>query len=89
MADLAAGNVDAAKDKTDGTITAEELGALSTTMKGWGAVTDTTIFGVGVEPGKTQVTGIIKFGQTPKSFQAHVVNGPDGKPRISSFEFMK
>lgn len=86
VTDLAAGNVSAASANTEG-LSTEELDKLSTTMKSWGALTDTTVFGVAAEPGKTQVTGVAKFGQTAKSFQAVVVKGADGKLKVTQLHF--
>jgi hypothetical protein len=87
ITDLSAGNIDAAHAATDGTISREEVEALSKTVQAWGPVTDTTFVGVSAEPGRTQVAGSVTFDKTPKGFEAVVVKQTDGTYKISGVHF--
>jgi hypothetical protein len=86
--DIAAGNVEAAVAKTDTTaISREEVADLVKKVQAWGPLTDTTIVGFNVEPGKAQVTGSATFGKTVKTFQTQLVKGADGEWKVSAFDF--
>jgi hypothetical protein len=87
VTDLAAGNLDAAEGKTDGSIPREDLDSYSQQMKKWGALQRTTFFAVNAEPGHTRVGGSAMFGSnTAKAFEAEIVKQPDGSYKVVSFE---
>jgi len=85
--DLAAGNVSAAQNQTDGSISQQKLQDLSTEMKGYGTVTDVTTLATNVQNSNADLGGIISFGTTKKGFSMKQTKSGD-KWKVTDFELV-
>lgn len=83
--DVSAGNLQAAKDKTDGSITSPELEDLSGEMKKLGTVTDVTTLSANAVNDKADLAGIISFGPTKEGFEMKQVKS-GGAWKVSYFK---